>query len=163
MVAREFIYSDLGEFGFNQFHQWKDDKWTWIDLEVDCDIVTIENFKENNSRTVQFWISEDKTKFCLASNFSGHKRQANIPLTMLGKLKVTFTEPAKGGGEFNLSIDSDKYRGEIMSGQINVRMNGNHWDTQDYKIKRRQLENIVETVLQLTGGVLTKVTEYINA
>jgi hypothetical protein len=162
-MDRRFIYSDLGEFGFNQLHIWKDDKWTWLDLEVDCDAMTIRNFSENNDLIFQFWVHEDKTKFCLASNFMGHKRQADIPLAMLEKLKVTFTEPAKGGGEFDLSIDSEKYRGEIISGKIKVARNKNDWDTQDYRVKRKNLEKIIETVQQLTGGVVTGTTDYINA
>lgn len=162
-MDRRFIYSDLGEFGFNQFHIWKEDKWTWLDLEVDCDPTTIKNFSQNADLIFQFWVDEDKTKFCLASNFMGHKRQAGIPLAMLGKLKVTFTEPAKGGGEFDLSIDSEKYRGEIISGKIKVARNKNDWDTQDYRVKRKNLEKIIDTIQQLTGGVVTGTTEYINA
>jgi hypothetical protein len=139
-MSREFIYVNLGEFGFNQFHLWKDDKWTWIDLEVDCDETTIKNFNENESLIFQFWVNENKTKFCLASNFLGHKRQADIPITMLEKLKVAFTEPAKGGGEFDLSIDSEKYRGEIISGKIEVATSNKDWDLQDYRVKRKHLE-----------------------
>jgi hypothetical protein len=162
-MVREFIYSDLGEFGFNHFYIWKNDKWTWVDLEIDCDFMTIKNFKENENLIFQFWVNDEKTKFCIASNFLGHKRQADIPLAMLEKLKVIFTEPAKGGGEFDLLIDSEKYQGEIIRGKIKVATSKNGWDMQDYQVKRKNLEKIIETIQQLTGGIVTGTTEYINA
>jgi hypothetical protein len=68
---RVFIYNDIGEFGFSLFHIWKNSKWTWLDLEVDCDEITIKNFQENHNLVFQYWINEDKAKFCLASNFLG--------------------------------------------------------------------------------------------
>jgi hypothetical protein len=62
-----------------------------------------------------------------------------------------------------LSIDSTKYRGEIISGKINVKLNNNNWDTQDYQNKRKQLEKVIGTVVELTRGTVTRTTEYINA
>lgn len=162
-MNREFIYDELGEFGFNQFHIWESDKWTLVDLEVDCDRATIENFKNNNNLIFQFWINDEKNKLCVASNFLGHKRQVNIPIEMLNKLKVTFVEPAKGEAKFDLSIDSEKYRGEIISGKINVKKIDNNWEIDDYNTKRKSLEKIIESLLKLTSGVITKRNEYINA
>ena len=162
-MAREFINSDVGEFGFNQFHVLKDNTWKLIDLEVDCDEMTIKNFRQNDDLIFQFWVNDTKTRFCMASNFRGHKRQVEMPQDMLKRLKVTFTEPAKGGGEFDLSIDNPVYRGEIVSGTINVSRNKNGWDHQDYEYKRKTLENIIGNILRLTGGIVTKTTEYVNA
>jgi hypothetical protein len=75
---------------------------------------------------------------------------------------VTFTEPAKGEGEFDLSMDNENFRGEIISGKFNVRINNSHWDMQDYRVKRKHLEEAIETLLQLTGSTITRTIEYIN-
>src|SRR5260370_41032156 len=99
----------------------------------------------------------------MASNFWGHKRQAIIPTNILGQLKVTFTAPAKGGAEFELSIDQENIRGEVISGQINVKRTGIDWDNQDYYVKRKHLEKITEAILKLSNSKLTKTIEYINA
>jgi hypothetical protein len=162
-MDRILIYSDIGEFGFNQFHVWDGERWVWIDLEVDVDASTLQIFKDNNLIQFQIWSTVDRTKLGIASNFLGHIRQAFLSLEMLEKVKVEFARPAKAGGEFDLSIDSKKYKGQIIGGEIKVALKENYWDMLDYEEKKRSLQKVVESILSLTNGQLTKTTEFINA
>jgi hypothetical protein len=163
-MKREFIYRDLGEFGFNQFYKFDEGKWTWIDLEVDCDETTLDNFRNDNTLNFQFWVSEDKTHLNIASNFLGHKRQAHIPLSMLTSCKLTFLEPAKEGAVFELTIDSNIYRGEVIRGQMSVKYMGNtKWDSDEFQSKRKILEGITDKLMEITGGQVTKRETYTNA
>jgi hypothetical protein len=156
-MTREFIYRELGEFGFNHFYIFKDDKWTWLDLEVDCDETTLDNFKKDHNLNFQFWGSEDKAHLNIASNFLGHKRQARIPLPMLVSCKLTFLEPAKEGAVFELAIDTSMYRGEIIRGEMSVNSTGtSSWDYGEFKIKKKLLEGIADKMMAITGGRITK-------
>ena len=159
-MKRHFIQADIGEFGFSTFQTLRDGAWRSINLEVDCDPVTIQNF-ENGSFTYQFW-ANDQSEFCVASNVFGHKRQAKIPFEMVKKLRVMFIAPAKGGAEFELLIDDERYRGAIMSGPINVQRIDHNWDMSAYYSKKRLLEEMIQTVIKLTNGSVTKTTEGFN-
>lgn len=162
-MNRIFIHDDLGQFGFNQFYIWKDEKWAWIDLEVDVDPETLKIFKSEKLVQFQIWLTDDRAKLGLASNFQGHLRQVFVPLKMLEKIKVEFARPAKGGGEFDMSIDNKGYRGQIISGEIKLSRRDHSWDMLEYEEKKRSLNEIVDSILNLTQGQLTKTLEVINA
>ncbi|MBX2969988.1 MAG: hypothetical protein KF803_11505 [Cyclobacteriaceae bacterium] len=162
-MDRILIYRDIGEFGFSEFHVWNGEKWVWTDLEVDVDVSTLKIFKANNQIQFQIWLTDDRTKVGIASNFMGHIRQAFLASEMFEKIKVEFGRPAKAGGEFDLSIDSKRYKGQIISGEIKVALKGNYWDMSDYEEKKRSLQKMIESILTLTNGQLTKATEFVNA
>jgi hypothetical protein len=142
---------------------WKEAEWVWTDLEVDVDPTTLQIFRNDKLVQFQIWLTEDRTKLGLASNFQGHLRQVFLPLEMVEKVKVEFSRPAKGGGEFDLSIDNKNYRGQIIGGEIKLNLKDNSWDMLDYEDKKKSLKKTVESILALTNGELTRTTEFINA
>lgn len=162
-VNRIFIHDDLGQFGFNQFYSWKDEKWVWIDLEVDVDPETLKIFRSDKFVQFQIWLADDRTRLGLASNFHGHLRQVFLPLKMLEKVKVEFARPAKGGGEFDMSIDNKDYQGQIIGGGIKLSRKDHSWDMLEYEEKKKSLKEIVDSILNLTQGQLTRTLEVINA
>lgn len=162
-MERILIHKNIGEFGFNQFHVREDDKWVWFDLEVDIEALTLSLFKDDNNVQFQIWVTEDRAKLGIASNFRGHIRQALLPMELVEQVKIKFVRPAKGGGEFELLIDSRKYKGQIMSGEIKVDKTGSYWDMSDYEKKKNSLKKTVESILSLTKGELTSTVEFTNA
>lgn len=148
-MNRILFDTSIGNLLCSDIYKIIDNKRKLLSEEVDIDDDTRFIFEQNENLTMQIWIEDDKLNF--ATRVKGFTRQTRIERGLFSKFYKQIEKPAKGGGNYRLSIFDDKYSGAIISGHIN------ELDNRDFKKRIDIIETQrIPQLMKILNGEIVK-------